>query len=118
MDIYIPTYNEDPEILRPTVIAATQMRYPRHKLHVYVLDDGGTAQKLCDKDPAKAAAMFKMAAQSSDEGYAALGSLHYATALYEGNGVDRDEAEARKWFERSAQGGFAKANEEIGRLRE
>lgn len=56
VDIYIPTYNEDPDILRPTVIAATQMRYPRDKLHVYVLDDGGTAQKLNDKDPAKAAA--------------------------------------------------------------
>lgn len=56
VDIYIPTYNEDPDILRPTVVAATQMRYPRDKLHVYVLDDGGTAQKLNDKDPAKAAA--------------------------------------------------------------
>jgi len=54
VDVYIPTYNEDPEILRPTVIAATQMHYPRHKLHVYVLDDGGTAQKCNDPDPVKA----------------------------------------------------------------
>jgi cellulose synthase (UDP-forming) len=56
VDIYIPTYNEDASILRPTVIAATQMHYPRHKLHVYVLDDGGTAQKLNDPNPEKAAA--------------------------------------------------------------
>lgn len=62
VDVYIPTYNEGPEILRPTVIAATQMRYPRHKLHVYILDDGGTAQKLNDKDPAKAAAAHERAA--------------------------------------------------------
>lgn len=61
VDIYIPTYNEDPDILRPTVIAATQMRYPRHKLHVYVLDDGGTAQKLNDENPAKAAAAHERA---------------------------------------------------------
>ncbi len=56
VDVYIPTYNEDPDILRPTVIAATQMHYPRHKLHVYVLDDGGTSQKVNDENPAKAAA--------------------------------------------------------------
>ncbi|WP_082576886.1 UDP-forming cellulose synthase catalytic subunit [Acidovorax sp. Root70] len=61
VDIYIPTYNEDPDILRPTVIAATQMHYPRHKLHVYVLDDGGTAQKLNDENPAKAAAAHERA---------------------------------------------------------
>ena len=55
VDVFIPTYNEDPSILRPTVIAATQMRYPAHKLRVYVLDDGGTQQKLTDPDPEKAA---------------------------------------------------------------
>lgn len=63
VDVYIPTYNEDPEILRPTVIAATQMRYPRHKLHVYVLDDGGTDQKCNDVNPAKAAEARERAAK-------------------------------------------------------
>jgi cellulose synthase (UDP-forming) len=54
VDVYIPTYNEEPNVVRPTVIAATQMRYPKEKLHVYLLDDGGTAQKCNDPNSAKA----------------------------------------------------------------
>lgn len=61
VDVYIPTYNEDPAIVRPSVIAATQMRYPAYKLHVHILDDGGTAQKCNDADPVKAAAARKRA---------------------------------------------------------
>lgn len=55
VDIYVPTYNEDPSILYPTIVAATQIDYPRDKLHVYILDDGGTAQKCNDSNPEKAA---------------------------------------------------------------
>jgi TPR repeat protein len=66
-----------------------------------LLEDGSGVPR----DPAAAAALYKLAADSSDEGYAALGSLHYATALYEGNGVPRDEALARQWFERAAAHG-------------
>lgn len=54
VDIYIPTYNEDASIIRPTVIAATQINYPKEKLHVFILDDGGTAQKCNDPDASKA----------------------------------------------------------------
>lgn len=63
VDVYIPTYNEDASVLRPTVIAATQIDYPKHKLNVYVLDDGGTDQKCNDADPAKAAAARQRAAE-------------------------------------------------------
>ena len=56
VDIYVPTYNEDVAILRPTVIAATQIDYPREKLHVYICDDGGTTQKCTDANPEKALA--------------------------------------------------------------
>ncbi|MES2887714.1 MAG: UDP-forming cellulose synthase catalytic subunit [Pseudomonadota bacterium] len=63
VDVYVPTYNEDASIIRPTVIAATQMRYPKHKLHVYLLDDGGTTQKCNDKDPVKAAGARERAAE-------------------------------------------------------
>ena len=52
VDVYITTYDEDPELLQKTVIAATQIRYPAEKLHVYVLDDGGTHAKLNQADPA------------------------------------------------------------------
>ncbi|WP_232365089.1 hypothetical protein [Salinimonas marina] len=41
VDVFIPTYNEDPEILQVTLRAALQMHYPAHKLHVHLLDDGG-----------------------------------------------------------------------------
>ncbi len=54
VDVYIPTYNEDPSVIRPTVIAATQMDYPAEKLHVFILDDGGTVQKCQDADVSKA----------------------------------------------------------------
>ena len=56
VDIYIPTYNEEPELVRSTLIAATQMRYPADKLRVYVLDDGGTTQMLSNPDHSRAEA--------------------------------------------------------------
>ncbi|WOD38622.1 UDP-forming cellulose synthase catalytic subunit [Nodosilinea sp. E11] len=40
VDIYIPTYNEDIEIVRKTVLAAMAIDYPAGKKEVYVLDDG------------------------------------------------------------------------------
>jgi cellulose synthase (UDP-forming) len=55
VDVLIPTYNEPLQILETTVWAAVQMRYPRDKLNVYVLDDGATREKLEDPDPANAA---------------------------------------------------------------
>lgn len=63
VDVYIPTYNEQANILRPTVIAATQLRYPPEKLRIYLLDDGGTLQKCNDPDPVKAQAARKRASE-------------------------------------------------------
>jgi len=40
VDIYIPTYNEDVEIVRKTTLAALAIDYPEDKKSVYVLDDG------------------------------------------------------------------------------
>ncbi len=40
VDVYIPTYNESMEIVRPTVLAAMNMDYPRDKMNVWILDDG------------------------------------------------------------------------------
>ncbi|MGE5467293.1 MAG: UDP-forming cellulose synthase catalytic subunit [Ignavibacteria bacterium] len=45
VDVFIPTYNEPDEIIRVTTVAATQIDYPKEKLRVWILDDGGTAQK-------------------------------------------------------------------------
>ncbi|MCY7274908.1 MAG: UDP-forming cellulose synthase catalytic subunit [Phormidesmis sp. CAN_BIN44] len=40
VDIYIPTYSEDVEIVRKTAIGALAIDYPAAKKAVYVLDDG------------------------------------------------------------------------------
>jgi cellulose synthase (UDP-forming) len=58
VDIYIPTYNEDVEIVRKTAIAAMAVDYPTDKKRVYVLDDGRAEkyrarreklQQMCDE---------------------------------------------------------------------
>jgi len=54
VDVFVPSYNEDAEILETTLIAALNMRYAPGRLKVYLLDDGGTEQKRQDPDPAKA----------------------------------------------------------------
>lgn len=45
VDVMVPSYNEDPSILRTTLLASLQMNYPKEKLTVYLLDDGGTDQR-------------------------------------------------------------------------
>lgn len=45
VDIFIPTYNESEDIVRITATAATQIDYPREKLRIYIIDDGGTQAK-------------------------------------------------------------------------
>ena len=40
VDIFIPTYNESLDVVKPTVFAALNLQWPTEKLHVYILDDG------------------------------------------------------------------------------
>ncbi|HYO82462.1 MAG TPA: UDP-forming cellulose synthase catalytic subunit [Bryobacteraceae bacterium] len=40
VDVFIPTYNEPLEVVRPTVLAALTMDYPKDKFKVHILDDG------------------------------------------------------------------------------
>ena len=48
VDVYIPTYNEDPDLLRGTISAALALDYEHE---TYVLDDGNrsTVAELCDE---------------------------------------------------------------------
>lgn len=57
VDIYIPTYNEEVELVRKTVLGALAIAYPTEKKHVYILDDGRAEkyqsrrealQQMCD----------------------------------------------------------------------
>jgi cellulose synthase (UDP-forming) len=45
VDVFVPSYNEDSHLLANTLSAAKAMDYPADRLHVWLLDDGGTLQK-------------------------------------------------------------------------
>ena len=49
IDVFVPTYNEDAELLATTLSAALAMDYRADRLKVYLLDDGGTDEK-CNGD--------------------------------------------------------------------
>ncbi|MBI5814187.1 MAG: UDP-forming cellulose synthase catalytic subunit [Nitrospinae bacterium] len=42
VDVFVPTYTEADDIIKITVTAATQMKYPADKLRVHIIDDGST----------------------------------------------------------------------------
>jgi len=77
VDVLVPTYNEPVELVTLTLTACTQLNYPKDKLNVFVLDDGGTTQRMEDPDPVRAEA----ARQRARELKAAAASLgvHYLT---------------------------------------
>lgn len=45
VDVFIPSYNEEPALLANTIAAAKALDYPPDKVTVWLLDDGGTVQK-------------------------------------------------------------------------
>ena len=59
VDVFIPTYNEDYELLAGTLAAAKAMDYPADRFTVWLLDDGGTEAKRNQKDPDKAEAAME-----------------------------------------------------------
>ncbi|HEY6896463.1 MAG TPA: tetratricopeptide repeat protein [Rhodocyclaceae bacterium] len=63
------------------------------------------------QDSAKAAAMFRRAAESGNGDYATLGKLHYATALHQGRGVPQDQEAALRWFKEAAAEGSQEARD-------
>lgn len=51
VDVMIPSFNEEPDLLEITLLSALQMDYPKEKFTVYLLDDGGTEQRCQSDDP-------------------------------------------------------------------
>jgi len=51
VDVFVPSFNEPAELIRVTLLAAGNIRYPADKLNIYLLDDGGTAEKRQQKNP-------------------------------------------------------------------
>lgn len=68
---------------------------------------------LRTKEPAKAYAMFRKAAEQGD----ARAMFGLGESYRYGFGVAKNNAEARRWYERSAAGGYAKAEAELHKLR-
>ena len=54
VDVMVPSYNESEDILEITLRAAKMMSYPADKLHIHLLDDGGTDQKINQPNVASA----------------------------------------------------------------
>lgn len=79
VDVLIPTYNEPVDIVKVTAIAALSMDYPQEKFNVYILDDGGTTQKLNDPDPEKRKENFERAQALKKFVKEFGGNLHYIT---------------------------------------
>lgn len=53
IDVFIPTYNEELDVIIPTLAAAVHLDYPRTRFQVWLLDDGGTDKKCQQKDEEK-----------------------------------------------------------------
>jgi len=50
VDVFIPSYNENDDIVGNTLAAARNLRYPKDKLNIYLLDDGGTEEKCTQNE--------------------------------------------------------------------
>ena len=50
IDVFITTYDERLDVVTPTIVAAVKLRYSG-QVNVYVLDDGGTTEKLQNPNP-------------------------------------------------------------------
>lgn len=77
VDIFIPTYSESEDMVAITATAAAQVDYPKDKLNIYILDDGGTDQKVNDPDPEKARAARER--RASLQSMAEFLEIHYLT---------------------------------------
>ncbi|GAU85820.1 cellulose synthase catalytic subunit [Bosea sp. BIWAKO-01] len=55
VDVFVPSYNEERDLVAVTLAAAKRMDYPSDRLTVYLLDDGGTDEKVYSANAGKAA---------------------------------------------------------------
>jgi cellulose synthase (UDP-forming) len=79
VDIYVPTYNEDLDIVRQTVLAAMTMDYPASKLRVYILDDG---KRAAFREFAELCGAGYIA--RADNSHAKAGNLNHALKVTDG----------------------------------
>ncbi|TCP10626.1 cellulose synthase (UDP-forming) [Crenobacter luteus] len=105
VDVFIPTYNEPLRVLKPTVLAARAIDWPRDRLGVYILDDGGREEV---RRFAAEAGVGYIARERHD--HAKAGNINHALTLTDGEYVaifDCDHIPARSFLQ-VAMGGFLK----------
>lgn len=103
VDVFIPTYNEDLSVVKPTVYAALGLDWPADKLRVYLLDDGNRPEF---KEFAQTAGVIYLA--RTERGHAKAGNLNQALKTTEGELVaifDCDHVPSRS-FLKMTTGGF------------
>ncbi|MBC7006252.1 UDP-forming cellulose synthase catalytic subunit [Photobacterium sp. BZF1] len=108
VDVYIPSYNEDLDIVSDTVFAAQCMDYPQHKINIYLLDDGN--RKEFAVFAAKAGVGY---ITRTDNTHAKAGNLNHALELTHGELIcifDCDHT-ATRLFLQSTVGAFLKDSE-------
>jgi cellulose synthase (UDP-forming) len=96
VDVLIPTYDEPLEVVRPTVLAATALDWPREKLRVHLLDDGGREAFRALARRAGAGYVAR-----TEHGHAKAGNLNHALRLTRGEFVavfDCDHVPARSFL--------------------
>ncbi len=79
VDIFVPSYNEDPDLLAVTLAAATALHYPVGRLSVHLLDDGGTDAKCTQENQAAASAARRRRAELTQLS-ADLGVIYHTRA--------------------------------------
>lgn len=112
VDVFVPTYNEDPDLLRATLQACVDMDYPHT---TYLCDDGGTEARLAhpENGPAAAARAEVLKALCAELGvvyltrpdnrHAKAGNLNHAFSETEGEFIiifDADHVPDRNFITR------------------
>jgi tetratricopeptide (TPR) repeat protein/cellulose synthase/poly-beta-1,6-N-acetylglucosamine synthase-like glycosyltransferase len=112
VDVFVPTYNEDPDLLRVTLQACVAMDYPHR---TYLCDDGGTDARVNDpeKGPASRKRQDLLKAMCAEVGaiyvtrpkneHAKAGNLNHAFAETDGEFIiifDADHVPDRHFITR------------------
>lgn len=97
VDIYIPTYNEPLKVVKPTVLAAIGLDWPKDKINIYILDDGKRAEF---REFAEEAGIHYMIRPNNS--HAKAGNLNHALAKTKGEFIaifDCDHLPARSFLQ-------------------
>ena len=79
VNVFVPSYNEDADLLAVTLAAATALHYPADRFSVHLLDDGGTDAK-CNQDNGVAAAAARRRRTELKQLSADLGVTYHTRA--------------------------------------